>query len=515
METLLRRYARTHVPFPTAQAARRFGVDPTPALKRLEAAGELVRGELLPGGSEREWCDPDVLRRLRRASLAVLRKEVEAADTAELARFLVSWQNVDAYRSAGAGPDRLREILVPLQGVALTPEVWERDVLPRRLGAYSQTWLDQLSTGGEIVWIGAGPVGRTGAGRLLFPRGRPARRPAAGERQARAARGRGPRRDPRAARAAPLLLARPRRRPRRRRLGAGGAPLGALGPRLGGRGDQRRRRAAPRSAPEGVRVGGRPPRPPVQLAPQRDRPGRRRPLVADRVAVPGRAAVGTAAAGPGGADARALRDRHPRDRPRRGRSRRVLGALRRALEPRDARHRPPRLLRRGPRRRPVRARRCRRAAAVAAPRRRRARRPRRDRSGAALRRQPLLAAAARPRGRGSRRRRPRRAATEPRRRRLRRPPQRRAGCSTSNAAARACSASPASTRTASPAPSPSSSRRFAPGSCRGSGSSGSTAGPRSATRPSRPWSTPASIASRAASSPPPDHLGHPTHAIRR
>jgi len=168
METLLRRYARTHVPFPTAQAQRRFGIDPTPALKRLEAAGELVRGELLPGGSEREWCDPDVLRRLRRASLAVLRKEVEAADPAELARFLVSWQNVDAYRAAGAGPDRLREVLVPLQGVALTPEVWERDVLPRRLGAYSQTWLDQLSTGGEIVWIGAGPVGRSGRVAFYF-----------------------------------------------------------------------------------------------------------------------------------------------------------------------------------------------------------------------------------------------------------------------------------------------------------------------------------------------------------
>ncbi len=109
-----------------------------------------------------------MLRRLRRASLAVLRKEVEAADTAELARFLVSWQNVDAYRPAGAGPDRLREALVPLQGVALTPETWERDVLPRRLGAYSPAWLDQLSTGGEIVWIGAGPVGRTGRVAFYF-----------------------------------------------------------------------------------------------------------------------------------------------------------------------------------------------------------------------------------------------------------------------------------------------------------------------------------------------------------
>jgi ATP-dependent Lhr-like helicase len=165
---LMRRYARSHGPFPTAQPVNRFGVDVEPALKQMEAAGELVRGELLPGGTEREWCDPEVLRRVRRASLAVLRKEVEAADVRELARFLPSWQNVDAHRPAGAGPDRLREALVPLQGVALTPEVWERDVLPRRLGAYSQSWLDQLSTGGEVVWIGAGPVGRSGRVALYF-----------------------------------------------------------------------------------------------------------------------------------------------------------------------------------------------------------------------------------------------------------------------------------------------------------------------------------------------------------
>ncbi len=168
MVALMRRYARTHGPFPTAQPANRYGVDVEAALKQMEAAGELVRGELLPGGSEREWCDPEVLRRVRRASLAVLRKEVEAADVRELARFLPSWQNVDAHRPAGAGPDRLREALVPLQGVALTPEVWERDVLPRRLGAYSQAWMDQLSTGGEIVWIGAGPLGRSGRVTLYF-----------------------------------------------------------------------------------------------------------------------------------------------------------------------------------------------------------------------------------------------------------------------------------------------------------------------------------------------------------
>ncbi|MBS1879814.1 MAG: DEAD/DEAH box helicase, partial [Actinobacteria bacterium] len=161
MRALVRRYARTHGPFPTHQLAARYGVDPGPALRELEAEGAMVRGELLPGGSEREWCDADVLRRVRRASLARLRKEVEAADRSELARFLPSWQNVDAFRPAGAGLDRLREALVPLQGVALTPKVWEADVLPRRLGSYSPSWLDELCTSGELVWIGAGALGRS------------------------------------------------------------------------------------------------------------------------------------------------------------------------------------------------------------------------------------------------------------------------------------------------------------------------------------------------------------------
>jgi len=161
MRALVRRWARTHGPFPTARLAGRFNVDPLPALRELESEGAMVRGELLPEGTEREWCDSEVLRRVRRASLARLRKEVEAADPTQLARFLPSWQNVDAFRRAGAGPDRLREALVPLQGVALTPKVWEADVLPRRLGAYSPSWLDELCTSGELVWVGAGALGRS------------------------------------------------------------------------------------------------------------------------------------------------------------------------------------------------------------------------------------------------------------------------------------------------------------------------------------------------------------------
>jgi ATP-dependent helicase Lhr and Lhr-like helicase len=164
---LVRRYAATHGPFTEHDLKARYGVDCTAALGGLEREGVLVRGELRPGGTEREWCDPEVLRRLRRASLAVLRKEVEPVDQRALARFEPAWQGVDRHPASGAGVDRLREVLVPLQGLALPPDVWERDVLPRRAGAYSPAWIDQLCAAGEVVWIGAGALGRN-SGRVVL-----------------------------------------------------------------------------------------------------------------------------------------------------------------------------------------------------------------------------------------------------------------------------------------------------------------------------------------------------------
>ncbi len=164
---LVKRYAATHGPFTTADLHGRYRLDFGAVLRELERSGELVRGELRPGGSEREWCDPEVLRRLRRASLAALRKEIEPADQRALARFLPAWQGVDRHPASGAGIDRLRETLVPLQGLALPAEVWERDVLPRRVGAYSPAWIDQLCASGELVWVGAGSLGRN-SGRVAL-----------------------------------------------------------------------------------------------------------------------------------------------------------------------------------------------------------------------------------------------------------------------------------------------------------------------------------------------------------
>ncbi|HKD33776.1 MAG TPA: helicase-related protein, partial [Gaiellaceae bacterium] len=149
LESLVRRFARSRGPFTTAEASAQFGRDVEAALRELERRDELVRGELRPGGSEREWCDPEVLRRLRRASLAALRREVEPAEQAAFGRFLPGWHGVDRRAS-------LREALVPLQGLALPVSLWESDVLPRRVPGYRPEQLDAVCASGEVVWVGAG-----------------------------------------------------------------------------------------------------------------------------------------------------------------------------------------------------------------------------------------------------------------------------------------------------------------------------------------------------------------------
>jgi ATP-dependent Lhr-like helicase len=134
------------------------------ALARLEAAGRVVTGELRPGGVQREHCDAGVLRQLRRRSLAKLRHEVEPVDGATYARFLQRWHGAGSGR---AGLDALADALAQLQGTPLVASVLESEILPARLAGYQRGDLDQLCTSGDLVWVGAGPVGAND-GRLLL-----------------------------------------------------------------------------------------------------------------------------------------------------------------------------------------------------------------------------------------------------------------------------------------------------------------------------------------------------------
>jgi ATP-dependent Lhr-like helicase len=156
---LVSRYARTHGPFLAADAAARFGLGVAVvdgALARLSATGRVVHGEFRPGGVGLEWCDAEVLRSLRRRSLAKLRKEVEPVPPESLARFLPVWQGMGT--SGGRGIDGLVRAVEQLQGALLPASALETLVLPSRVAGYSPSMLDELTSSGEVLWAGGGSL---------------------------------------------------------------------------------------------------------------------------------------------------------------------------------------------------------------------------------------------------------------------------------------------------------------------------------------------------------------------
>ncbi len=163
------RYARTHGPFLARDVAGWLGMGVQPVAARLGslvAEGRLLRGEFRPGGADREFCDAEVLRRIRRRCLAALRQEVEPVPPEALARFLPQWQGVGGRRR---GVDALADVVAQVQGAPVAASVLEADVLACRMAGYKPAELDQLCTSGEVVWVGAGALGATdGRVRLVF-----------------------------------------------------------------------------------------------------------------------------------------------------------------------------------------------------------------------------------------------------------------------------------------------------------------------------------------------------------
>jgi ATP-dependent Lhr-like helicase len=165
---LVRRYARTHAPFTAGEVARRFGLGPgvvLAALHRLAQGGRVVEGEFRPGGHGREWCDAEILRALRRRTLARLRHEVEPVDPAVLGRFLVNWHGVGRRRR---GLDALLDVVEQLQGAPLVASALERQVLPARIEPYEPSLLDTLISAGEVLWLGVEPLGERDGRIVLY-----------------------------------------------------------------------------------------------------------------------------------------------------------------------------------------------------------------------------------------------------------------------------------------------------------------------------------------------------------
>jgi ATP-dependent Lhr-like helicase len=156
---IVRRYARTHGPFTTPDAAARYALPKESVeatLQRLVGLGRVVEGGFRPGGLNREWIDAEVLRSVRRKSLAKLRKEVEPVAQRTLARLFTRWQGVVQPRR---GLDALLDTIENLQGAPLPASLLETEILPARITGYKSADLDTLIAAGEVVWVGLDPLG--------------------------------------------------------------------------------------------------------------------------------------------------------------------------------------------------------------------------------------------------------------------------------------------------------------------------------------------------------------------
>ena len=167
---LVSRYARTHGPFHAGDVAERLGLGTAvvaAALARLASAGRIVQGEFRPGGTALEWCDAEVLRQVRRRSLAALRREVEPVPPAALARFVPSWQGVGARSTRGV--DGVLRAVEQLAGVPVPASALESLVLPARVADYGPRLLDELTLAGEVLWTGAGALAGNDGWLVLAP----------------------------------------------------------------------------------------------------------------------------------------------------------------------------------------------------------------------------------------------------------------------------------------------------------------------------------------------------------
>jgi ATP-dependent Lhr-like helicase len=164
------RYARTHGPFTVAEAADALAIPAgivETVLDQLATRGRVDVGAFRPGGQGREWIDREVLRRLKRRSLAVLRREIEPVPPASLAAFAIAWHGVRD--NPPRGEAALNDAIGRLTGAVIPASVLERDVLASRV-VDPATHLDRLLLGGDLVWVGHDSLGPADGKLALYPR---------------------------------------------------------------------------------------------------------------------------------------------------------------------------------------------------------------------------------------------------------------------------------------------------------------------------------------------------------
>ncbi len=155
---LISRFTRTHGPFTTADVVAEVGLPPAVVAQRLgssRVAGRIVEGWFVPDAPGPQWCHPDVLRLIKRRSVALLRKQIEPVSPAALAAFLPRWQNVvPVARIRLRGAEGVLQAIAAMAGLPVPASALEDSILPSRVPGYAPAMLDELTAAAEVLWTG-------------------------------------------------------------------------------------------------------------------------------------------------------------------------------------------------------------------------------------------------------------------------------------------------------------------------------------------------------------------------
>ena len=163
IDDLVLRWARTHGPFVAVMVAERYGLGRSVVENACRAlAGPApwspARSSTRPG----RWPPRDPVLPCPGAATdqtavpGPLRQGVEPVEPVAYARFLAEWQGLELTRP---GPDAVLSTIEQLSGYAIPASALESVVLPARVANYRPAMLDELTSSGEIFWVGDGPIG--------------------------------------------------------------------------------------------------------------------------------------------------------------------------------------------------------------------------------------------------------------------------------------------------------------------------------------------------------------------
>lgn len=169
LPSIVRRYLAHHALVGLDDLIARYPITASAAgelLERFAEAGDLIRLEPTAGAETPRWAERGNLDEVRRLSVAIRRRESVAVAPEVFVDFVIRRQHIHP-TTRQEGPLAVGIALEQLQGFAAAADLWESEILPRRVKNYRPEWLDETLRASDLVWRAEGDD-RPGEPRVAF-----------------------------------------------------------------------------------------------------------------------------------------------------------------------------------------------------------------------------------------------------------------------------------------------------------------------------------------------------------